>query len=261
MSDQSTNATRLMAWWSFERLLFSPRSLGMALLVTMPVIVALVFRALLGLGFDIEVNGFSLFSVLSATLVFQFVSPMLALFYGTGILSDDIEQGTMRYLLTRPRSRASLLAGKMVGSIAIQLALLLPALLLCFYIAVGPTGWDALGARFPSLLVNLVAAILGAAAYNSLFSLLACSVKRPLLVGLFFVFGWQAGATYVPGVARKLTIAHYLQSLLVQDSFDATLQNLVSSPSSTWVAVASLAAVTVVASGLAIFIFERKEIL
>lgn len=261
MTDKTTNATPLMAWWSIERLLLSPRSIAMGLLVSTPVVVCLAYRLFLRFGFDIDVSGFTLFSVLSATLGFQFVSPMLALFYGTGVVSDDVEQGTMRYLLTRPCSRASILLGKMLGSIAIQLALFLPALLACFYIAVAPEGWEALGARFPSLLKNLLAATMGAAAYNGLFSLLGCSVKRPLLFGLFFVFGWQAGATYVPGAARKLTVAHYQQSLLVQDSFDGTLVNLVSNPSGMVAALACLAAITLVSHALAVVIFQRKEIL
>ena len=38
--------------------------------------------------------------------------------------------------------------------------------------------------------------------------------KRPLVMGLVFVFGWEQAALVIPGYMRRFTVAYYLQSLV-----------------------------------------------
>ena len=39
-------------------------------------------------------------------------------------------------------------------------------------------------------------------------------MKRPLLVGLIFVFGWEPLAMALPGYLKQFTVAYYLQGLV-----------------------------------------------
>ena len=184
---------------------------------------------------------------------------MLALFYSSGIVIDEAENGTLPYLITRPITRGSLLAGKMVGSFALQVAILLPSLVLCFYVAVAPSGFQEVGARFPTLALDAGVAILGIAAYSGIFAFLGAALRRPVLVGLIFVFGWQAAATYIPGFVRKLTVAHYLQSLLPHETLQGALSGLWGERPSALAAVSVLLAISLVTNAMAIFVFSRKE--
>jgi hypothetical protein len=42
------------------------------------------------------------------------------------------------------------------------------------------------------------------------------ALKRPLLIGLVFVFGWEPTAMALPGYLKHFTVAYYLQGLVPQ---------------------------------------------
>ncbi len=250
----------LVAQWSFSQLLFSPRTLGMAILATTPVLVALVYRAAVALELAAQTSSFSVFSIVTATVSLPFVAPMLSLFYASGVVTDDAEAGTLHYFLTRPIERRDLLLGRALGNLIIVLFLFLPPFVLCYYLTLAGSGWQELGSRFPTLLRDVAAAILGMFAYSGLFSLAGTVLKRPLIFGLFFVFGWQAGAAIVPGAVRYFTVTHYLHSLMPHESFQGALAGLVGQRSTITEAVLALLAIGVATHGLAIWFFTRKEI-
>ncbi len=256
----STSRLFLVAQWNFSQLLWSSRTLAMGVLAVTPVVIALVYRGAVLFEIAPKGTGFAVFAAITATVSFPFVAPMLSLFYASGVTSDDVEAGTMRYLLTRPVARPELLAGKMLGMLTMVLFLFLPPFVVGYYLTVAPSGWQEVGTRFPSLLRDIVAGILGLFAYNGLFSLAGTVLKRPLLFGLFFVFGWQAGAAIVPGTARYLTITHYLNSLLPHESFQGTLARLMGQPSSNTEAILALLAIGLGTHALAIWVFTRKEL-
>jgi ABC-type transport system involved in multi-copper enzyme maturation permease subunit len=250
----------LVALWSFSQLLFSPRTLGMAILATTPVLIALVYRAAVALEIAAQSSGFGAFSVLSAAVSLPFVVPMLALFYASGVVTDDAEAGTLHYFLTRPVLRRDLLFGRMLGNLMIVACLFLPPFVLCYYLTIAGSGWQELGSRFPTLVRDILAASLGIFAYSGLFSLAGTVLKRPLLFGLFFVFGWQAGASIVPGAIRYLTVTHYMHSLMPHESFQGTLAGLIDPRSSTPAAILALLTIGAVTHALAIWAFTKKEI-
>ena len=179
----SAGSVVLMAEWSLDRLLWSPRTLAMGATALFPAALALLFTVVSALGFEVPVSGFGFFSLVTATVGFQFIAPMLALFYSSGILVDELEAGTLVYLITRPRSRASLLAGKMTGSLAVAAILFLPSVVLTFFFAVAPGGWEEVGRYFPTMARDLGAAVLGLAAYSGLFAAIGVLFRRPVLVG------------------------------------------------------------------------------
>jgi ABC-type transport system involved in multi-copper enzyme maturation permease subunit len=231
----------------------------MAVVTLFPVIIALIYRITTAVGLEPPVTGFVFFSVVTAMVGFPFVAPMLALFYSSGVLIDEMEAGTIPFLITRPVERHRFLAGKMIGSFLLQVLLFLPPMVLCFYLTVAPDGWQEIGSRFPTLAIDAGVAILGIAAYSGLFALLGTVVRRPVLAGLIFVFGWQAAATYVPGLVRQLTVAHYLQSLLPHESFQGALAGLFSSRSSTFLSISALLVIILGTHALAIWAFSKKE--
>lgn len=250
----------LVAQWSFSQLLFSPRTLGMAILAMTPVFVALVYRAAVALDLAAPTSGFSVFSVVTATVSLAFVAPMLSLFYASGVVTDDAEAGTLHYFLTRPIERRDLFLGRALGDLIIVLFLFLPPFVACYYVTLAGNGWEELGNRFPTLVRDIGTATLGIFAYCGLFSLAGTVLKRPLIFGLFFVFAWQSAAVIVPGAMRYLTVTHYLYSLAPHERFQGVLRALGGQRSSATEAVLALLTIGIVTHGLAVWCFTRKEI-
>jgi uncharacterized membrane-anchored protein YitT (DUF2179 family) len=64
------------------------------------------------------------------------------------------------------------------------------------------------------LLKDLALLALGLAVYGALFAFVGAKFKRPLLVGLIFIFGWEQAALAFPGYLKRFTVAYYLQGLV-----------------------------------------------
>ena len=71
-----------------------------------------------------------------------------------------------------------------------------------------------IGVTFRSLVLDLVILALGLAVYGAVFAFVGTWLKRPLVVGLVFAFGWEQVAMALPGYLRQFTVAHYLQALV-----------------------------------------------
>jgi ABC-2 type transport system permease protein len=251
----------IVARFSVGELLWSPRTLAMVALAGAPVGLALSYRMALALGMTGSFTPIGVFSSIVAGASFPFVAPMLTLLYANGVVSDDVEAGTMRYFLTRPVSRSAYLTGKMAASFAMALVLFLPSLVVAYYAVLAPSGWEEVGSRFTTLLTDLVVATLGLFAYNGIFALAGTVLRRPLLGGLIFIFGWQAVATFVPGRIRYLTVAHYLSSLMGnQPRGGGLFASLLRSPSSAAASVFALLAIAALTHCIALWAFSRREI-
>src|SRR5206468_857865 len=72
----------------------------------------------------------------------------------------------------------------------------------------------SLGASFIDLVKDLILLGLGLAVYGAVFAFVGARLKRPLLAGLIFIFGWEQAALAFPGYLKKFTVAYYLQSLV-----------------------------------------------
>ena len=57
----------------------------------------------------------------------------------------------------------------------------------------------------------------GLAAYGAVFALVGARLKRPLVVGLVFAFGWEPAVLLFPGYLKRLTVAYYLQALVTHE--------------------------------------------
>jgi hypothetical protein len=81
------------------------------------------------------------------------------------------------------------------------------------WLLVAPMG-ASLGASFTDLLKDLAMLALGLAVYGALFAMVGAVLKRPLLTGLLFVFGWEFVIMLIPGYLKRLSVAYYLQGLV-----------------------------------------------
>jgi ABC-type transport system involved in multi-copper enzyme maturation permease subunit len=198
-------------------MLWSRRTIFMGLVIGLPVLISLAVRVLFDLGAPIRVQGGSadggaIFGLMMWVFFIRFAVPVLAVFYGTSLIADEVEDKTITYLFSRPIPRAAVLVGKYVAYLACTVCVVLPGIVLVWLLVAPING--SLGATFPDLLADLALVLLGLTVYGALFALFGTALKRPLLAGLFYVFGWETFALLMPGSMKQVSIAYYLQGLV-----------------------------------------------
>ena len=60
-------------------------------------------------------------------LYLRFVVPVLGAFYGTSLISDEVEDRTITYLFTRPVPRGAIIIGKYLAYLACTALVVLPS--------------------------------------------------------------------------------------------------------------------------------------
>src|SRR5215213_6138877 len=204
---------------SIGEMLWSRRTIFMLLIVGAPVLIALFIRALVSLGApvlngpgNVRMTGPAIFGMMIWIFYLRFTVPVLGVFYGTSLIADEIEDKTITYLFTRPIRRAAVLSGKFLAYLACTVFVVLPSVMLVYLLVVPMQG--SLGGSFIDLVKDLSLLALGLAVYGALFAFVGAKFKRPLLVGLVFIFGWEQAALAFPGYMKTFTVAYYLQGLV-----------------------------------------------
>ena len=106
---------------SLGEMLWSRRTVFMALVVGLPVLIAVVVRSLVELGrADHAVNstastGPVIFGLMIWGFFVRFSVPVLGVFYGTSLIADEVEDKTITYLFTRPIPRGAVLRRQVPG--------------------------------------------------------------------------------------------------------------------------------------------------
>jgi ABC-type transport system involved in multi-copper enzyme maturation permease subunit len=205
---------------SLAQMLWSRRSVFLALLVGGPILMAAIVRLVWTLLPDstlringAAVGGSAIFGIMMWLLYVRFIVPVLGVFYGTSLIADEVDDKTITYLFTRPIPRGAVLLGKYLAYLACTTLLILPSVVLVYFLVV-PLGEGSIGRSFPLLLADLGMLAAGLAAYGALFAAVGARLKRPLVIGLVFAFGWEPGVLLFPGYLKRLTVAYYLQALV-----------------------------------------------
>ena len=269
MNRPSTSAAALRVFdLSLGQMLWSRRSVFLGVLLGGPVALAAVLRIVSAVyvsAFQIngaQAAGASIFGMMIWLLYIRFIVPVLGVFYGTSLIADEVDDKTITYLFTRPIPRRAVLLGKYMAYLVCTVLLVLPSVMLVFFLVV-PTGGSTIAEAFPPLLIDFGMLIAGLATYGAVFALVGTRLKRPLIVGLVFAFGWEPAVMLFPGYLKRLTVAYYLQALvrheLPQDSaVSALLQVFREVPSvlTSLIALSAIVAVALWAAGRAV---EQRE--
>jgi ABC-2 type transport system permease protein len=203
---------------SLGEMLWSRRTVFMLLIVGLPVLMAAIVRLLFEAGLPTirvgrgAVSGPVVFGVMFWAFFIRLAVPVLAVFYGTSLIADEVEDKTLTYLFSRPIPRPAVLFGKYLAYLVCTIFVILPAVLIVWLLVV-PMG-GSLGVSFPDLLKDLGILALGLAVYGALFSFVGAAMPRPLLSGLLFVLGWETVVMAIPGYLKRISVAYYLQGLV-----------------------------------------------
>jgi ABC-type transport system involved in multi-copper enzyme maturation permease subunit len=250
---------------SLGEMLWSKRTIFMLLVVGAPVVIALFLRVLIALGAPILENsrmtGPAIFGLMIWVFYLRFSVPVLGVFYGTSLMADEVEDKTITYLFTRPIRRGAVLVGKYLAYMGCTVFVVLPSVMLVYLLIVPMNG--SLGGSFIDLVKDLSLLAVGLAVYGALFAFIGAKFKRPLLIGLVFIFGWEQAALAFPGYLKQFTVAYYLQSLvphaMPSDNALSLIQGIFRESPSLGASLLWLAVIWGVFLALAAWIVERRE--
>jgi ABC-type transport system involved in multi-copper enzyme maturation permease subunit len=250
---------------SLGEMLWSRRTIFMVLVVGAPVVIAVFLRVLVALGAPVleqtRMTGPAIFGLMIWVFYLRFTVPVLGVFYGTSLMADEVEDKTITYLFTRPIRRGAVILGKYLAYLGCTVLVVLPSVTVVYLLVVPMNG--TLGGSFIALVKDLSLLALGLAVYGALFAFIGAKFKRPLLVGLMFVFGWEQAALAFPGYLKQFTIAFYLQALvphaMPNDTTLSLIQGIFRESPPLGTSLFWLGAIWLTFLALAAWVVERRE--
>jgi len=198
---------------AFLDMLQRRRSQVVGAVMVMPAVIPLLLLVL-PRGDEIDTGVSFIFDNMAEMLYVQAATPLLALFFGAMLIGEDVEAQTIPYILTRPVPRSAWVAGRFLAYLALCSILLFVALAVTFIsCSIFDVAFPS-GSTFKSLFHFQGAGMAGLLGYGGVCMLLGALVKRPVIVGVLLIFGWQRGAMFAPGVTDFFTIEKYVTALL-----------------------------------------------
>jgi ABC-type transport system involved in multi-copper enzyme maturation permease subunit len=243
---------------ALEGMVWSRRSVLMAVLMGLPILFGILYRVVLASRLPPRVSGFDLYGVVIAFYYIRNVIPLAGLFYATSLIADEVEGKTLTYLLTRPIRRGSILAGKFAAYLATMLALSIPSTLVTFFLLTTTGGFSGIGRLIPDLFRDLGVVALAILSYGALFTLMGVLLKRPMIPGLLFVYVWEL-LSNLPGHLPRFTLTAHLRSLITHRPADEGVSELFTQVLPAGECLITLAVVTALFLAAASWIFSRRE--
>jgi ABC-2 type transport system permease protein len=133
----------------------------------------------------------------------------------TSIISQEVEQKTIVYLLTRPVPRWKLISIRYLASSLVTAGV---GILCAIFASFG--AFHDLGSN-PLLVRDCIALAIGGFAYGALFLLVSLMFNRAMIICLLFAFGWEMAVPNMPGQMYYLSIFSYLQAIAQHPSTGA----------------------------------------
>ncbi|MDA0269550.1 MAG: ABC transporter permease subunit [Chloroflexi bacterium] len=177
------------------------RMLVLLVLALVPVLISILYRFTADNSSERDAIEFA--SGMLATFVVPIVLPLAALLVGTSALGQDIEEGTIAYLLAKPLARWKVVVAKMLSAWLLTYLVTLVAVLGSGLIVL--TGHEGIS-LVPAFVVACAA---GALAYVAIFIALSLRFSRALIIGLGYVFVWEAIISQFIAGVRFLSIRAY----------------------------------------------------
>jgi ABC-type transport system involved in multi-copper enzyme maturation permease subunit len=203
-----------IAFVTLDTLFWSKKTIFVALISLLVLGLAVLARVILNYHWvNAPFTPAQVFGTLMSTAVIHFLVVFVTLFYGTALISEEVEGKTITYLFTRPIPKAVVMLGKYLALLWVSVMLVVPTIVLSYSILYFGSDMRPFLTDMRLLGKDMGIVFLALLAYGSLFSLIGAWFKHSILAGLIYAFGWEGIVSYLPGFTRKLTITHYIQSI------------------------------------------------
>jgi ABC-2 type transport system permease protein len=186
------------------------RLLVLGLLYLVPCALAVLLR---NLSRPAQADGLEVYLVL--TLLPHGLAPLTALLYAAGVVSDEVEEQTLTYLLLRSIPRWALYLTKLLATLCVT-SLLVALAVLALYVAIyagTPQFWGEALPRAGGVIALTTLAQVG---YCALFGFLGLVTRRSLIAGLAYIVAIEGVLANLDFVGRALTVVYYVRTLALR---------------------------------------------
>lgn len=244
---------------TFRQIIRSKKTIFMLALAFLPVVIAIYYR-LSGRQESITPEQAVSFVMM---FILTLISLVMALFYGTSLIADEVDSKTIIYLFTRPIRKYSIILAKYLAYLLSAIIILIPPTIITFLIiSIGSlNSSDFLN----SLIVfgkQIAVITTGLIVYGAIFLFFGAWRKHAMIIGLLFAFGWEKIILMVPGAVRRFSVVHYLLSIfprgVLQSGF-RILPPMANIKSSEITSIITLTFIFLVFMSLSMFLISRKE--
>lgn len=163
---------------------------------------------------DFAESGFDVFTKMAKEAHINVLAPLLALFFATMIVGEDVESRTIPLMLTRPMPRSAWVMGRFTAYMGVTTVILGTSLFLTFAASSALADLSFNRDGLWRLATHEFAMFMALMANGALALLLGAITRRPIIIGVLVLYGWQRLATAVPGVVDFMTIMKYTNELL-----------------------------------------------
>ena len=214
-------------------------------LVALPLLGALLFHV----G-DTTTTSAEFADDITASLVASGILPLVMLLFATSSFGNEVADRTLVYVAMKPLARWRIVVPKLAASVVVGgIPVALSGLLAVALIDDG---------SFGGALATGAGLLVGAAAYAAVFTWAGLATRHALVIGLVYVFVWEATlAAYLDGV-RFLSIRRYTLSLI--HTLDAERLASIDVPLGAGAAIVGIVIVIVAFSLLAVRKLRRMDI-
>lgn len=251
-------ALKALFFHTVRRMTRSAKVVVFGLLIVLPWVIVLFLRMLIAKNVKVPLGGATLYRMLVLTYEMAFLVPVATLFFGTSLIADDVEGGTLPYLFGRPVRRAKIYLSRYSAMVLVLVS--------GVWLSVGGSYLFAMmGSRgllrdAGALFGDLAGTGLAVLTYGALFALLGLVLKKPLFWAFLIGFGWENMVGWLPGFLKRLTLLFHLHTLLPNPPGpQGILQNMMASSESHLAAVVFLGVYLALFLMTACFVIQRRE--
>lgn len=208
--------TRAAAVHALVMMVRRRRAVLAAVMALVPVLMPLALAFLSGDQFGED--GAEVFNGMVRYFYIEAITPLLALFFACMLIGEDVESQTMPYVLTRSMPRSAFVLGKYLAFLLVATSIIVPSIVLNF-VACTSLGGISFSLPDVTLLAEYAGVdVLALIGYGALCMLLGALFKRPIVVGIIIIFGWQKMMRFAPGILDFFTIDKYVRMLVAEIS-------------------------------------------
>lgn len=212
--------TEHISWWNYyismvglsTVMMVRRRRLLLAALVTFLPVLLILFNAYMS---PFLTSG-GMFAELNRDIYLPSLSVILALFFASMLMGEDLESQTMTYFLTRPLPRSLWVLGKFTAYLIVAGGLIMVSQWFCYLANMLFPDFGFNRQTLTLLLHYNAVAFLAVMGNGAVALFLGAATNRPIILGAIILFGWQNLAKIIPGAIDFFTINKYIEMISPQ---------------------------------------------
>jgi ABC-type transport system involved in multi-copper enzyme maturation permease subunit len=180
------------------------------------------------------------------------------------LFRGEVVDRSLHYYFLSPVKREVLVAGKYISGLFTSLLLFVTMTALCIFFIYLPLGYSGAmsqlfdGPGLHQVLTYLGITALACVGYGAVFMVIGQFFRNPIIPAII-LYGWEYLNFLLPPMLKKLSVIHYLHSLMPVPIPEGPFA-IVSEPTSAWLTVPGLILVTIAVLVMSSVRIRRMEI-